>query len=178
VAFAVRTSLGLFGGLGQLVRGRRAVALSGNGWGFLRKLSGFLAITLPWGALWYIYEEGAPHEFLLPGAWFAAVVWLLLRAAVHERVWLDVRGNRVVLQTGFALGSVQVRQVPLDEVFVLIDGQPLPGPEQKSTVETVARQPGWDLLVAQLGTADAAERWARTALVHLGWRAPRTWRVL
>lgn len=143
-----------------------------------RRITGVAAVALPWCALLWLHTTGS-----LGDGWFRASalcgwLWLLLRAADHHRLVLDVGRDVVVVRHGLAIGPLDTATWPVAALLIQADGTPLPpvGARRKS-MEVLPRQVGWQALVHILGGERPAQAWLQDAVRKLSLAPARTWRV-
>lgn len=145
-------------------------------WG--RRAAGLLSVLLPWLGLVALHESGRLDDLWFRGSYFCGCVWLLLRAADHHRVLVDVGRDTVVSRHGLAVGPLETQVWPVVTVLSQADGQALPPASTRPRgLAVVPRRAGWQHLVAVLGGEKAADAWLREALRALTLKPAADWRV-
>ena len=171
VSFLIATCVRLLWHTGQLVfgllRGRRAIQPAGN-WAVLRVIIGFLAIALPWAALFAVHAGWPLPTRMYSLSGMAAALWLALKAADHRSIWLDMRNKRLVLRQGLFAQHAVSRSLQISDILQVV--QPVVGQKLVSAVTG----PAWLMLVDHFGNEATARaylgRVAKAAGVRLAKR--------
>lgn len=177
LALLVRIGLRLGAGLWHRIRRETVVQPTSRPLRIARGIAGFAAIGLPWAALLALHELGRLDDGWFRASALAGWVWLLLRAADHHRLLLDLKHDAVVVRSGLAVGPLESTVWPVVALLAGVDGSPLPPVTTRPRgLEVVPRRAAWHHLVTVLGSESAAEAWLKLAIRKLALRPAKAWR--
>jgi hypothetical protein len=154
-------------GLRDLLSGRSQSVRPGGFFSFVRKLACVGVLALPLHNVLEIVDGAEPNSGNASLAVMCGVVWLLLRAAVRDKVWLEATDRKVLLRTGFAFFNVTYTTVDLSVALLDSATRAPVGAQAKGRTVYIAKR-ALDAVSDRLGGNEAATEWLRSAVEKVG----------
>ena len=151
----------------DVLAGRKLVTRPGGFFSLVRKLSMIAVVALPAYSLLELLSGRDNTNEWLAATILASLLWVCLRAAVRDKVWLSADDRVIVIKKGFAIFSVKETSISLAETLYDAALRAPVGAEATGRPVYVSRA-AVDALNGPLGGQTEAQQYLRAAVAAIG----------